>query len=328
VGRNLYGKGIDEILRRAYGAQTYYFQQDQNGNVTQLTNPSGAIVEQYKYDAFGAVTIFDALGNQLPATAYNNRFLFTGREYAATFGFYEYRARAYNPTLGRFMSEDPIGFQIAGEKPSPPASLMFPTQLPKTFEDSEFNLFRYCHNDPVNKSDPMGLYIEYTGGTEKFWENWSEQFSKRWADPVFRTWWNNAAGSRDGYVVGPKGQTGSGNIPAESRLPRTMRRSNNGSSSFERGQRVKDSGQGRGTNITHYGYPNDPTSDRNSRLGLGSCNNILNPDSVALSPDNAKGVPFGGAVEVNGHFIGFYHDLTDSSLRNRVDVYDPSNSFR
>jgi hypothetical protein len=55
------------------------------------------------------------------------------------------------------MSEDPIGFQIAGEKPSPPASLMFPTQLPKTFADSEFNLYRYCHNDPINKTDPMGL---------------------------------------------------------------------------------------------------------------------------------------------------------------------------
>jgi RHS repeat-associated protein len=50
------------------------------------------------------------------ATSYDNRFLFTGREYAATyrstynnpdFNFYEYRARAYNPTLGRFMNEDP-----------------------------------------------------------------------------------------------------------------------------------------------------------------------------------------------------------------------------
>jgi RHS repeat-associated protein len=76
------------------------------------------------------------------ATIYDNRFLFTGREYAATyrstytntaFNFYEYRARAYNPKLGRFMSEDP-----------------------KLFDAGDYNLFRYCHNDPIDFTDPMG----------------------------------------------------------------------------------------------------------------------------------------------------------------------------
>jgi RHS repeat-associated protein len=144
VGRNVYGKGIDEILRREYGGQNYYLQQDRNGNVTHLTNASGSIVEKYKYDAFGAVTMYDGQGNLLTnGTAYNNRFLFTGREYAATyagtyiaaFNFYEYRARAYNPKLGRFMSEDPKGFDAG-----------------------DYNLFRYCHNDPLDLTDPMGLF--------------------------------------------------------------------------------------------------------------------------------------------------------------------------
>jgi RHS repeat-associated protein len=64
----------------------------------------------------------------------NNRILFTGREWVPRHGFYEYRARAYHPKLGRFMSEDPIGFS-AGDS----------------------NLFRYCAGDPVNKTDPTGL---------------------------------------------------------------------------------------------------------------------------------------------------------------------------
>jgi len=60
--------------------------------------------------------------------------MFTGREWApGSLGFYEYRARAYNPTLGRFMGEDPIGF--AGG----------------------LNLFNYCAGDPVNNTDPSGL---------------------------------------------------------------------------------------------------------------------------------------------------------------------------
>src|SRR5437762_2305361 len=60
--------------------------------------------------------------------------MFTGREYSALFGFYEYRARAYHPGLGRFMSEDP-----------------------KLFDAGDYNLFRYCHNDPIDLRDPMGL---------------------------------------------------------------------------------------------------------------------------------------------------------------------------
>ena len=87
-------------------AQTYYFQQDHEGSVTHLTNASGVVIESYRYDAFGAPTTMSSSGT------YNNRFLFTGREYSTTFSFYEYRASAYNPTLGRFMSEDPKGFKL------------------------------------------------------------------------------------------------------------------------------------------------------------------------------------------------------------------------
>jgi len=47
---------------------------------------------------------------------------------------YEYRARVYHSGLGRFMSEDP-----------------------KPFDASDYNLFRYCHNDPIDFADPMGL---------------------------------------------------------------------------------------------------------------------------------------------------------------------------
>ena len=93
------------------------------------------MLELYRYDVFGAPSIWGPPPNfpQLSATAYNNRFMFTGREYGP-FGFYEYRARAYHPSLGRFMSEDP-----------------------KLFDAGDYNLFRYCHNDPIDFTDPTGL---------------------------------------------------------------------------------------------------------------------------------------------------------------------------
>jgi uncharacterized protein (TIGR02594 family) len=122
---------------------TYYYQQDHEGSVTHLLNTSGNVIESYKYDAFGVPAIYDANGTRLSSSAYSNRFLFTGREYANLFGFYEYRARAYHPTLGRFMSEDP-----------------------KLFDAGDYNLFRYCHNDPMDSTDPMGLERNMTGGLE------------------------------------------------------------------------------------------------------------------------------------------------------------------
>ena len=146
LAKNLYGKGIDENLMRTdstvNSGQSFYYGQDYEGSVTHLINASGNIIESYRYDAFGAVAMYNGGGTQISSTAYNNRFLFTGREYAATyqktyvpaFKFYEYRARAYNPTLGRFMSEDH-----------------------KLADTGDYNLFRYCHNDPIDFTDPMGL---------------------------------------------------------------------------------------------------------------------------------------------------------------------------
>ena len=139
IARNLYGKGVDEILMRTdpavNGGQAFYFQQDHEGSVTHLTNwnnGSGQIIERYRYDVFGAPIIYAPNWTQRTTSSYNNRFLFTGREYAGAW-VYEYRARIYHSYLGRFMSEDPKGFDAG-----------------------DYNLFRYCHNDPIDFTDPMG----------------------------------------------------------------------------------------------------------------------------------------------------------------------------
>jgi RHS repeat-associated protein len=39
-----------------------------------------------------------------------NRLKYTGREDDNNTGLYYYRARHYDPTIGRFASEDPMGF--------------------------------------------------------------------------------------------------------------------------------------------------------------------------------------------------------------------------
>ena len=73
-----------------------------------------------------------------PGSPSGNRFLFTGREWLKDLQVYDYRARMYQPELGRFLQPDPTAF-----------------------EAGDYNLYRYCHNDPVNKGDPTGLATDF-----------------------------------------------------------------------------------------------------------------------------------------------------------------------
>jgi RHS repeat-associated protein len=133
----VHGNRVDEIVADFnYAAPQWRFHHyDARGHCVLLTDASGALIEQYDYDAFGKPYFYNASGVLLGnGSALGNRFLFTGREWLSDLKLYDYRNRMYQPELGRFMQPDP-----------------------KHFAAGDYNLYRYCHNDPVNKSDPTGL---------------------------------------------------------------------------------------------------------------------------------------------------------------------------
>jgi RHS repeat-associated protein len=145
----IYGPCTDEPISmiEAAGsyAGTYYYHFDGLGSVVGLTNSSGNTVEVYEYDVYGRLGASDA--------SHPNRFMFTGREYDKETGLYYYRARYYNPQIGRFLQTDPIGY------------------------GDGMNWYRYCWNNPIGMSDASGRtsevslvndisdaeYIEYDG---------------------------------------------------------------------------------------------------------------------------------------------------------------------
>ncbi|HEV2841930.1 MAG TPA: RHS repeat-associated core domain-containing protein [Chthoniobacterales bacterium] len=132
----VHGGRVDEVVASQIGGQWYNHHYDARGHCILLTDSNGTIREQYDYDAFGMPYFYNAAGTSLGLSAQlGNRFLFTGREWLKDLRVYDYRHRMYQPELGRFLQPDPLHFGAG-----------------------DYNLYRYCHNDPVNKSDPTGLY--------------------------------------------------------------------------------------------------------------------------------------------------------------------------
>src|ERR1043166_5461543 len=134
----VHGGRIDEIVASWGSGVWYNHHYDAQGSCILLSNSSGGIEQQYDYDAFGFPYFYTGSGGK--AGSPKTRFLFTGREWIVDMRIYDYRARMYQPELGRFLQPDP-----------------------KEFEAGDYNLYRYCHNDPVNSSDPTGLREQLAG---------------------------------------------------------------------------------------------------------------------------------------------------------------------
>jgi RHS repeat-associated protein len=126
LDRDLFGNLLSR--REASGARRYYHY-DGLGSTTALTSESGAVT---------ATLLYDAWGNQRAVTGSDQgRYRFTGAELDQTTGLYHMGARFYDPTIGRWLSEDP--------------------KQDEPFEPATLNFYAYVNSNPVNFTDPSGL---------------------------------------------------------------------------------------------------------------------------------------------------------------------------
>ncbi|MBX9802004.1 MAG: hypothetical protein K2Y04_04475 [Caulobacteraceae bacterium] len=120
-----------------------WFHTNHQGSVIAISNASGAATAFANYSEYGKFGT-NAAGSPLNSPPGGSPFGYTGRQWDSKAGLYQYRARYYDPALGIFLSMDPIG----------------------TNDDP--NLYGYVANDPVNRSDPTGMFWQdrnaYVGG--------------------------------------------------------------------------------------------------------------------------------------------------------------------
>ena len=133
LARYTQGQGVDEPLAEGRSGTTSYYQQDGLGSVTSLSSSAGTLsTNTYTYDSYG---------NTSTTATVVNPFRYTGREFDTETGVYYYRARYYDQSIGRFLSEDPIGFR------------------------GGIDFYSYVSSSPNNRSDPSGL-LPGDGGTD------------------------------------------------------------------------------------------------------------------------------------------------------------------
>ena len=101
--------GKDDV-KPANQLQRHYYSRNQQFSIIAITDASGNVVERYRYDAYGNTEILSPEGNVLDQSSVGNVFMYTGRFNHPEIGLMYFRARYYDPAIGRFIGRDPLEY--------------------------------------------------------------------------------------------------------------------------------------------------------------------------------------------------------------------------
>ena len=127
-----YIRGISLAAQKDATGNLAYYLYNAHGDVTNLVDGSGNVLNSYAYDAFGNATIY--------AETVANRFMYAGEQFDKATGQYYLRARYYDPATSRMLTEDT-------NRGDPTNSL-------------SLNLYTYCLNNPIRYIDTTGNAAE------------------------------------------------------------------------------------------------------------------------------------------------------------------------
>jgi len=117
------------------GTTFSYFLTDNLGSVVGVTDSSGVLISETRYLPFGE-TRTDV------GTIMQTDFGYTFQRSVAGTGLMDYKARMYDPTIGRFVQPD--------------------TLVPSAGSSQAWNRYAYVNNNPINFTDPTGNCAGYS----------------------------------------------------------------------------------------------------------------------------------------------------------------------
>jgi RHS repeat-associated protein len=118
---------ITDPLFMKVGSDYYFYQNDHLGTPQKMTAVNGAVVWSAKYSSFGEATVD-------PSSTITNNLRFPGQYFDEETGNHYNWTRYYDSKTGRYLSEDPIGINGGA------------------------NVYGYVYSNPLNFSDPFGLF--------------------------------------------------------------------------------------------------------------------------------------------------------------------------
>ena len=127
--RYVHGPGVDEPLVWYEGAgltTRRWLHQDHQGSVIAWSDLTGAVTVSQVFS-------YGPYGEPGGANWSGPRFRYTGQIMLPEAKLYHYKARVYDPTMGRFLQTDPVGYK------------------------DDLVLYMYVGSDPLNRADPTGL---------------------------------------------------------------------------------------------------------------------------------------------------------------------------
>ena len=144
--QSVYVRDLNGILFREENGEKMHYISNPRGDVSAYYYSRTRLLPTYTYDAFG---------NQTEASG-TDPFRYSGEYYDAESGFIYLRNRYYDPSIGRFITEDPywnVDNMIYGDKEYKDKETKIP-DMNAIMQSA--NLYAYCMNNPMKYVDPTG----------------------------------------------------------------------------------------------------------------------------------------------------------------------------